>query len=430
MLRSFTTHFIRLWLITATLAAPALGSVACDEHGQGANPEVSDVAPSTDSEPDASVDSTGQDVGDEGCRDPLEGQTGSGEAFAKPEAGLAAVGDIRGIVDPDSAQPAEGYSNRMRRVLRPREHMRPSSRADEVWLHEGEYAVMDAAYVVTGEELNPPKLYELFVFVDFEPVEFGVIPVNPELGSEPFPSLEEARGVDEWVRSKTVDLQIDQPVAFTLVLPPSVFPEKSAYDVRVSLVGRPPRDSGKAMGIGEVRSHSLILNYGTTAFTHAAAVELESGEGGPVAPPEYLRAEMRSFAGFVEPPEEVWDPSSLDPPAVYDDVDLAQIFEVEADTARLRAWLRSSSREPQAPMYVVALDGQRALDAPRGYVELPARPSDYFGTQEKFAVEVPFELAVEPERVHAVQLLSFSNPYCRSGRREVSSSNIVHVTRQ
>lgn len=408
-----------------------LGALACNELAPTPNTEVSDAAEaSTDSEPDASADATGQVPGEEGCRDPLVRQTGSGEAFVKPETGLAAGGDIRGIVDPENAQPAEGYANRMRRVLRPREHMRPSSRVDEVWLYEGEYAVMDAAFVVTGEELNPPKLYELFVFVDFEPVEFGVIPVNPELGSEPFPSLEEARCVDEWVRSKTVDLQIDQPVAFTLVLPPSAFPEKSAYDVRVSLVGRPPRDSGKAMGIGEVRSHSLILNYGATAFTHAASVELERGEGGPVAPPDYMRVEMRRFAGFVEPPEEVWDPSGFDPPAVYDDVDLAQVFEVDTDTAQLRAWLRSFSSEPQAPMYIVALDGDRALDAPRGYLELPARPNSYFDTQEKFAVEVAFETAIEPEGTHKLQLLSFANPYCRSGRREVGSSNIVHVTRR
>jgi hypothetical protein len=302
--------------------------------------------------------------------------------------------------------------------------MRPSHERNDLWLYEGEHAVIDLGLQWAGEYLPIVLSYEVMVFVDMEPVAFGFIEADSSPNGAPLPTLGEAERHTPLERQFYVQTREARPFVFTVVIPPEAFGDLGAHDVRVVLV---PDNGGRGYELGVPvlsggPSFAFTVNYGGTDFV---AEPPDTREDEVVYPPGDVPAYLSRPNIFLKPPI---DATTLEA------TDISQLFRVPDERVSLQGWVENSGGfgEPNSRA-VIALDGNRLLDTPRGQFELPEAPSGLDGyrrTKRDYAGEFDVEVSLTDNKIHRLRAFAFSDPYCRLRAPfdgGVSASNVVYV---
>ena len=154
-------------------------------------------------------------------------------------------------------------------VARP--HMRFSEYSDENWIYADEYLIFDGRLYRYGE-YHLPADYEIFVTHEGERLPMRFIEVTEEGG---FPSVEEVEqwSKDDFAYGHVIDLDNNEMLHYSIVIPPWAFPEKAAYNIQ--LMFHPFHQSNSDV---HVHQHLFQQNRLMTAYVGSELYESEGEE--------------------------------------------------------------------------------------------------------------------------------------------------------
>ncbi|MFW5966327.1 MAG: hypothetical protein ACOCV2_02360 [Persicimonas sp.] len=336
---------------------------------------------------------------------------------------------------PENSSPEGGLSMLARQLTRMRPHMNGQDPSD-AWLYENEPFVFDQAMVFRTDseetaEMAGEARHEVMAFVNFEPVEFGLIEVDPEPNSECFPTLEDIKAFEDYKYTHSWTSRPNDPRIFTIFLPSDVFDERGIYDVRFLSLNRPEEPGSDKPNSGGHDWPFTVYYHGTDFVS--SVDDFEDYDLELTEPPSYLADYVGKNTSALEPPSEVYDPSEYDGTDWEEDMNIAQLYEVPSDTASLHAWIRSPiGAEDQfpRPTYAYAIDDVKPINETRGLTELPQPPSDSREFDDaEVLVDFPFEVPLEEDQMHRIQMLYFYDPFCEGCRPKSRASNLVYMRR-
>lgn len=153
------------------------------------------------------------------------------ENFTKPEEPTA------GVRDNDDLWEAPENPALIRTAQTARDHMKHTGRAAQSWLYEDEFFVLDGFRFVRDDHYAVPDTFEVMVFHGGEVLPSRTVRVD---NKGEFPSMEEIESwdSDEFTESSQIHIGENEPVNHTTVIPPSSFPEPSAYNIQIALVAQ------------------------------------------------------------------------------------------------------------------------------------------------------------------------------------------------
>jgi hypothetical protein len=293
-------------------------------------------------------------------------------------------------------------------------------------LYEGESAVVDLGVRWTGpSDSRPPVIEsELFVFVDFRPVKFGLVQVDGDPDGEAFPTVDEVADTSRRSRSHTLTLTKDVTHAYTLVLPPEVLGERGAHDVRIVSFRR--RNSGRGIEPAVDRTHTwatMTVNYGGTTF--AAGDQIDRMDARLAVPPEDVIRRMSQSPTLLVPAQV---PTSRFTRSYMD-----KTYGVDERTVRLKGWMEGLPKVDQATFVSVVMRGDKMIEGSRSLVTLPHRPSlrsvtgEWRQPNRRYAARFDLSVPLPPYRESRLRMVSFRDPLCGTGSGDVRVSNAIRV---
>lgn len=342
---------------------------------------------------------------DRGENEPDEGP------FLKPQSSTNPWYDFRSQFLPSNLESIDqrGFE---RKVVMMRDAMRFDYENREGWLYPGESALIDVGYWWDGyNPFNSEDLLklEVFVFVNLKPVDFAVLPVDPDPSGEPFPMEEEATYFGP---SFSIDLYRTTPLFFTLVVPPESLGETGAKDIRVLFATRHDPADGSHFRWRNDRSSNMILNYGGRSFPEEMDLpDLVYMPSTRSALPESWRSIVSSLSTLLLPPNPPAELSTMRERA--DSEFMNQVQNVDSPEFFLDVWSQPIRRNHSA--YLVPLDGNRVLDGPEGLLSLPTS-----GQVANYSLRAQ----LEEDQIHTLRMAVLDAPFCRNLIRNDSSTKL------
>ena len=321
------------------------------------------------------------------------------EEFTKPNSSTHPWYDFRSELPRLGWVRNEGGGSESR-IFSRRDSMRFNYNRDEGWLYHGETAVIDVGYWWDAGDrfvFDDPRQLEVFVFVNFEPVDFAFIPVDPDPAVQSFPEIEEAT---QFLRSYSFDSYRGVPDFFTVMIPPESLGEAGAKDVRLLIASRHEPADGSFFGRRRERSSNMILYYG--GMEKSEDLDLPDLEYEIEELPEGLSPHLRTLRTMLMPPNAPdYIPERFDSDET---IFMNQVHNVDTPEYELDVWTLNNLAGYGS--YIIALDGNEVLDEPRGFFQLP-QGSD----PAKFRLKVQ----LEEDKIHTFRIAFITAPFCREG---------------
>ncbi len=317
-----------------------------------------------------------------------------------------------------SEQPYKGEGLILRRHIGARPHMHANSSDSEYWLYDDEPAVFDVAMRVDGTD--GPVDFDVFVFVDFELVNFAHIPVANDPQDGPLPSLEQASHAEASEASASFEAEPGVPRAFSLMIPPESLGDAAAHDVRIVMAARPSPSSEEPVLWPMSTTKKAVINFGATEFAEAPTLDNEV-----ISPPAHIAPLIGGTGVFVEPPRELHDLADVE--EFRTEARTAQLFETQADSVRLSGWAQSSS-DSAGSVYLAAMVDTELLRQPSGQIMLPKPVSRYDrDSYPRYAAELDLEISLDDDTTRVIRLISFERPFARQAHSRAAVSNAIFI---
>lgn len=284
------------------------------------------------------------------------------------------------------------------------------------WLYEGEPLVHDMHVSYAGQSY-PEIIYDYLVLVNFKPVKFALVEVHHPEG---YPTLEEAKALEEFVYTSPVTLVNGRPVNFSIIIPPESFGEVGAHDIRIVPLRRYTPDPDRLAhkkGRGFVDGRMLTVYYGGYEIVGNTTVQLPGWQG-PV------NAELMDFLFFTRgsfaraartidllPSDQDQEFRLRGPDGEF--LSLGQAFSSAEKTAYFMIlssgyFLGSYSNDVK---YVV-FNNLDVLENPFGLGQIPNAPNEIRQGVQLDASFHPLEVELN-EGLNAIRVGRFHSPYAR-----------------